>query len=122
MLDARVSRRGLLTKGLATAAFLSLGGVDALMRAVPAAAQQNGSSLLGFHGISVSDADTVVVPPGYTAEVLISWGDPVSKGPAFKQDGSNTAVEQAQQWGMHNDGLVYFPIIGSQRGLLGSEQ
>jgi uncharacterized protein len=50
--------------------------------------------------------------------VLIAWGDPVSKGPAFKQDGSNTAEEQALQWGMHSDGVVYFPIHGSTHGLL----
>ncbi len=59
-----------------------------------------------------------MVPEGYTARVLIAWGDPVSDGPAFKPDASNTAAEQAQQWGMHNDGVVYFPIQGSQRGLL----
>ncbi len=46
---------------------------------------------------------------------MIAWGDPVSDGPAFKQDGSNTADEQAQQWGMHNDGIVYFPINGSSK-------
>lgn len=75
-------------------------------------------SLLGFQGIPVSDADTIVVPPGYKAEVLISWGDPVSNGPAFKQDASNSAADQARQWGMNNDGMVYFPILGSQRGWL----
>ena len=37
-------------------------------------------------------------------------GDPVSDGPEFKPDASNTAAEQALQWGMHNDGLVYFPL------------
>ena len=66
----------------------------------------------------MSTADTVVVPPGYTAEVLVAWGDPVSNGPEFKQDASNSAADQAQQWGMHNDGLVYFPIDGSRHGLL----
>ena len=65
VLDARVSRRGLISKGLATAAFLSLGGVDALLRAVPASAQVQNQSLLGFQGIPVSEGDTVVVPPGY---------------------------------------------------------
>ncbi len=75
--------------------------------------------LLGFQGIATSTADAVVVPPGYTARVLISWGDPVSNGPAFKQDASNTAAEQAQQWGMHNDGVVFFPIgNNSNAGLL----
>ncbi len=60
----------------------------------------------------------MIVPEGYTAEVLIAWGDPVSKGPAFVQDASNSAHDQARQWGMHNDGLVYFPINGSKHGLL----
>ncbi|MDK2743908.1 MAG: DUF839 domain-containing protein [Nitrospira sp. BO4] len=118
VLEARMSRRNLLKNGIATAALLSLGGVDALLRAVPTSAQSHGSTLLGFQSIPVSDADTVVVPTGYTADVLISWGDPVSNGPAFKQDGTNSAAEQARQWGMHNDGIVYFPIIGSQRGLI----
>ena len=49
---------------------------------------------------------------------MIAWGDPVSNGPLFKQDASNTADDQARQWGMHNDGLVYFPIVGSRHGLI----
>ena len=97
---------------------VALGGVGSLLDALPAAATQrprrSPARLLGFQGIPVSTADTVVVPPGYTARVLIAWGDPVSNGPAFKQDASNTAADQAQQWGMHNDGVVYFPIDGSR--------
>jgi hypothetical protein len=123
VVEARLSRRGFLGGGLATAAAVSLGGVSALLKAVPAAAQNNGRGrhkpLLGFTGIPVSEVDAVGVPPGYTAKVLIAWGDPVSKGPAFKQDASNSAEDQAKQWGMHNDGVVYFPIRGSSaHGLL----
>ncbi|MBX3350625.1 MAG: PhoX family phosphatase [Nitrospira sp.] len=133
VLDARLSRRGFLTGGFATAAAVSLGGVEALLQAVPASAQETEEaddtetriegrggqrSALRFEGVPVSSADEVVVPKGYTAEVLIAWGDPVSSSPAFKQDASNTAADQARQWGMHNDGLVYFPIVGSQRGLI----
>ena len=70
----------------------------------------------------MSTADTVVVPPGYTARVLIAWGDPVSDGPAFAQDASNSAADQAQQWGMHNDGIVYFPINGLEGGPARPEQ
>ncbi|MDH4245888.1 MAG: PhoX family phosphatase, partial [Nitrospira sp.] len=73
---------------------------------------------LGFDAVPISAIDEVVVPNGYTAEVLIAWGDPVSNGPLFKQDASNTADDQARQWGMHNDGLVYFPIVGSRHGLI----
>jgi secreted PhoX family phosphatase len=122
VIEARLSRRRFLGGGLAATAAVSLGGVTSLLKAVPAAAQSNGLGprrpLLGFHGVPVSTADTVVVPPGYTWEVLIAWGDPVSKGPEFEQDASNSAADQAKQWGMHNDGLVYFPIDGSRRGLL----
>jgi secreted PhoX family phosphatase len=129
---ARVSRRSVLGGGLTAAAVAgaALGGVGSLLDSMPAAARGRRPSagerkgrprprgLLGFEGIEVSSADTVVVPPGYTAEVLIAWGDPVSDGPAFEPDASNSAADQARQWGMHNDGLVYFPIHGSSRGLL----
>ena len=115
VVDARISRRGLIGGSIAGAAMLS--GVGSLVSAVPARAHDE-EELLGFEGIPVSSADTVVVPPGYTARVLIAWGDPVSDGPAFAQDASNSAADQAQQWGMHNDGVVYFPIKGSKEGLL----
>jgi len=133
IVDTRLSRRNFLTGGLATAAAVSLGGVEALLNAVPTAAQEIEEAedtdvgregrlgrrpMLGFESVAVSSADEVVVPKGYTADVLIAWGDPVSNGPAFKQDASNTAEEQARQWGMHNDGMVYFPIVRSQRGLI----
>src|SRR5687768_2885709 len=75
VIEARLSRRGFLGGGLATAAAASLGGVGSLLNAVPASAQSD-EGLLGFQGIPVSTADTVVVPPGYTAKVLVSWGDP----------------------------------------------
>ena len=124
VLAARVSRRGVLGGGIATALLggAALSGVDALVNSLPAAAQKPGPTpprrvLLGFQGVPVSTADAVVVPAGYTAKVLISWGDPVGAGPAFKQDASNTAAEQAQQWGMHNDGVVFFPL-GANSGLL----
>jgi uncharacterized protein len=58
------------------------------------------------------------MPPGYSARVLVAWDDPVSNRPQFKQDASNSAADQAQQWGMHNDSLVYFPIRASTHGLL----
>ena len=116
----RFSRRQFLGGSLAAAALASLSGVGSLVSAVPASAKSSPGtgSLLGFAGIPASDADAVIVPAGYTAKVLIAWGDPVSTGPEFKQDASNSADDQAVQWGMHNDGMVYFPIIGSRRGLI----
>jgi uncharacterized protein len=112
VVDARLSRRGFLGGGIAAAATASVGGIGALLDVVPvsARAHKHGDPLLGFQGIPVSSEDMVIVPPGYTADVLIAWGDPLSNGPAFQPDASNTAAEQAQQWGMHNDGVVYFPL------------
>jgi secreted PhoX family phosphatase len=122
VIHSRITRRGFLGGGVAAAAVFSLSGVDALLRAVPAEAQASSQArrraALDFQSVPVSTADEVVVPPGYTAKVLIAWGDPVSDGPVFNEDASNTAADQALQWGMHNDGLVYFPINGSARGLL----
>ncbi|MBA2281567.1 MAG: PhoX family phosphatase [Actinomycetota bacterium] len=106
----RLSRRAVLGGGLAAGA-TALFGVDALLRAVPVgAAGGNAGPLLGFQSVPVSLSDTLVVPPGYTAKVLIAWGDPISNGPAFAPDASNSAADQEQQWGMHNDGVVFFPM------------
>jgi secreted PhoX family phosphatase len=135
VLEARLSRRSVLGGSATVAAAASLGGVGALLNAVPAEATGSGYGYgrkpkLGFKAIApaahpagtanvVGDLfDQVRVPEGYTAKVLVAWGDPVSKGPAFKQDASNTWQEQEKQWGMHNDGMVYFPLLGSSHGLL----
>ncbi len=118
IVQAHLSRRGLLGGGLALSAAGSVGAIGGLLGSVPAHAHKRHEPLLGFAGVAVSSADAALVPAGYTAKVLIAWGDPVSDGPAFKPDASNTWQEQEQQWGMHNDGMVYFPIHGSRHGLL----
>jgi secreted PhoX family phosphatase len=75
----------------------------------------------GFRPVPPSRADKVVVPDGYVAQVIAAWGEPVGIAgnmPAWKFDASNSAADQAVQLGMHHDGLVYYPLDGSQRGLL----
>ncbi len=76
---------------------------------------------IGFTSVPPSRADAVVVPAGYVAQVLAPWGEPVGiagQMPAWKPDASNSAAEQALQMGMHHDGLEYFALDGSRRGLL----
>lgn len=112
ILEARLSRRGLLkgAAALATASALPLSGCAST--AAPREAKP------GFRGISTSTADAVRVPEGYAANVLYAWGDPVghpSGSPAFRADAGNSADEQALQAGMHHDGIHYFPLpYGSQ--------
>jgi uncharacterized protein len=81
-----------------------------------------GAGRIGFQGIPPGFGDKLVVPEGYVATVLAPWGEPVGvpgNMPAWKEDGANTAAEQAVQMGMHHDGMEFFPLAGSStRGLL----
>jgi uncharacterized protein len=75
----------------------------------------------GFAAIPADSADRLVVPPGYVAAALAPWGEPVGlpgNMPAWQPDAGNTAAEQAAQMGMHHDGIHFFPLEGSRRGLL----
>jgi secreted PhoX family phosphatase len=79
------------------------------------------SAKLGFAAIPATDTDTLNVPKGYTAQAIAAWGEPIgipNAMPAFREDASNSAAEQAGQMGMHHDGIHYFPLDGSRRGLL----
>ncbi|AZQ10547.1 PhoX family protein [Shewanella khirikhana] len=66
---------------------------------------------LGFESVSGSLTDSVVVPNGYRAQVLAPWGTPLnSKAAAWKDDGSNTADDQANSVGQNHDGMHFFPL------------
>src|SRR5881628_2004393 len=91
VVDARLSRRAVLRGGLGAAALTVFASASRQRRADAAEA----ASRLGFTSVPVSTADTVVVPRGYAVDVLYAWGDPISDGPAFRPDASNTAAEQA---------------------------
>ncbi len=77
-----------------------------------AVGRQPAPQLLGFQAIPVSDKDTLVVPEGYRTQVIASWGEPITGSfPAYSLD--NSGADQADQIGMHHDGLHYFPIEGN---------
>jgi secreted PhoX family phosphatase len=129
ILATQTSRRDLLQGSVGAVAFLSGAAALDAKPAAAAAVYDNAvaaaprTSGLGFTAVPTSSADTLVVPSGYTADVLIPWGQPIfSNGPAWKKDASNTAAEQEQQIGFNHDGMHYFPLMagprGSYRGLL----
>jgi secreted PhoX family phosphatase len=77
--------------------------------------------LIGFKSVPVTQADGLFVPEGYTATPSFMWGEPVGVAgamPEWKPDASNSAADQAVQIGMHHDGMHYFALQGSRRGLL----
>lgn len=105
----------IISKGLNRRQFLqatTAAGTVAFFAATPVAtavAAESNSKLLGFKGIPASTSDTIIVPEGYQADVLISWGDPLFKGaPAFSQGADSQAQEQ--QFGDNNDGMTFFQI------------
>lgn len=110
-----ISRRALLrgTLGLAVTAFMN----DSLGASALAATKPG---LLNFQEIDISRADTVRVPPGYSATPFIPWGTPLHKGvPEFPADASNSASDQEKQVGSHHDGMHFFPLNNSSaEGLL----
>jgi uncharacterized protein len=119
LIEARLSRRTVLAGGMAAVAGFLAGGVGA---GGALAHGRKPPRLLGFEPIPLGFADEVVVPRGYTARPFVPWGTPIlGSYPAF-HPGANTAAEQAQQIGMHHDGMHYFPLgkghHGSRRGLL----
>jgi secreted PhoX family phosphatase len=114
VLAANLSRRRVLQGGIGLAAATFLAPRLADTPVIPlGAVTADAASKLGFKSVPVSTSDTVVVPAGYTAEVLYAWGDPISDGPAFKQDASNTTADQMVQAGMHHDGMYFFPFYRS---------
>ena len=112
------ARRTVLQGGMGLAAAVFFAGTAACAGKPPGGAGPR----LGFKGIAASRADALVVPEGYTAQVLAPWGEPVGVAgamPAWAPDASNSAAEQALQMGMHHDGLQFYPLDGSStHGLL----
>ena len=124
LIEARISRRKILSGALGATALQFLGG-GVLPRRAAAASGTDGlpGGLLGFSEVPVSDADELVVPAGYVFSILAPWGTPLFPGVAeFLEDASNTAADQEGQVGFNHDGMHYFPLaagpLGNRRGLL----
>ena len=112
---ARMSRRAALKGFVTTAVMGALGGT--LTSRVALAA-----SSFGFQSLAQTITEDMQVAPGYSAQLLIRWGDPVLPGaPAFDPM-NQTADAQAKQFGYNNDFLGYYPLPrgsdSSEHGLL----
>jgi hypothetical protein len=113
--ELRLGRRGMLMGGIATAisGFIGAGAAN------PAAAQGTtqaaaGGPAIGFKAVPVSSADTVVVPEGYSVQVIIPHGTPLNGRPASRSVVEISAEEQLAAVGSHHDGMHFFPIEGRE--------
>ena len=104
-----LSRRGFISAGALCGAAMFLGGSLLSRSALATGVSTANSQLLGFDSISAATTDTLTLPPGYRASVLISWGQPLqAEGPAFDPSGNGSASAQEVQFGDNNDGMSLF--------------
>jgi len=116
-IDTRVSRRDVLKAALA--------GMAGALAPTALQAMPSGSSsgsTLGFAEIGRSLDERHHLPPGYVAQVVLRWGDPLfADAPAFVA-GLPDADAQEKQFGYDNDFLSFFPLPAAGeatlRGLL----
>lgn len=109
----RFSRRDMLRGALAVSAMASAVSSLALF-AGDAKAKESARSSFDFKELAAGSDERHHVAEGYSADVLIRWGDPVAKdAPAFDPQ-RQTAAAQKQQFGYNNDYLGYIPMPGAQ--------
>jgi secreted PhoX family phosphatase len=118
---ANPSRRRLLMGGLGAATLPFLAGLSACGGSdddpVPTTPTTPTERILGFTGVGISSADSVVVPAGYVAAAILPWGEPVhALAPAWKPDATNSAADQEQQVGDNHDGMWFFGFNAAGNG------
>jgi uncharacterized protein len=116
----RYSRRDTLKGALGVTAATALFGAAAL-GAGRAAAQQPApaASEPAFKELAGGVDERHHVADGYTADVLLRWGDPLFPGMAPFDPHMLTGEEQARRFGYNNDYIAFFPLGGDGlRGIL----
>lgn len=117
-IDAAMNRRHFL-RAAGAAGSVAFFAASPVAKAV--ADTMDKSALIGFKAIPASTSDTVVVPEGYVAEKLISWGDALfPDSPKFSQ--SNDSYAQEKQYGDNTDGMTFFPLSDERAVLVANNE
>jgi uncharacterized protein len=123
-----ISRRDFLktTAGASALAVLGTGVVDGMTNYAEATPAPVGS--IGFTSVPaniIPMTDKVSVPAGYTAEVLVAWGDSLTAAAHWDTVSPMDEATQSHCYGAHTDGMHLFPFPGvgvsglsNSRGLL----
>ncbi|EGK73320.1 hypothetical protein METUNv1_00498 [Methyloversatilis universalis FAM5] len=133
VMEQFTGRRNFMKGSLATATLATLGGfsLESLAGGYPGyAGSPAPTGSIGFTGVPanvVPMTDGITVPAGYTARVLIAWGDAIGKtGPEanthWDPATEMTAARQLTTWGAHNDGMHLFPFPGNGAGNLANDR
>ncbi len=105
VINARFSWREVLKGALGVSAVAALASMapSALTGAVRKALADGHEGRFGFTEIAHGVDETHHVAPGYRADVLICWGDPVLSGAPALDPSAQTAEAQERQFGYNND-------------------
>ncbi len=103
IVDTAISRRGLMGGALAFGSFAMLNSTF-LSTGAKAATDR-----FAFAQIAANGNDAITVPKGYTAQILVQWGDPLwSDAPEFDDATRGTAASQARAFGDNTDGMEVY--------------
>jgi len=119
VINRRFGRRDLLRGALGVGAATALFGSTAILSASEARAGGQGAARFRFDEIASGNDETHHIAPGYRAQILLRWGDPITAGaPEF--DPLNQSVEaQKKQFGYNNDYVGFVPLDAEgTRGVL----
>ena len=118
VINQRFNRRDILKGALGVAA---VGMLAPLPFGVKAAAPGGGERFT-FGEIAHGADETQHVSPGYSADVLMRWGDRVVPGAPVFDPMAHTAAAQLKQYGYNNDYVGFVPLPfgsgNSEHGLL----
>ena len=100
VIASRYNRRDVMRGALG---FTAIAATVSPMALAAGRARAQGASSFDFREIEAGVSDTHLVAPGYDADILIRWGDPVlPDAPAF-DPANQTAEAQSKQFGYNND-------------------
>ncbi|ETD72693.1 transcriptional initiation protein Tat [Pelistega indica] len=120
LLATQVSRRTILKTGVACSTMTFFG--SSLIGEVAQAKEtaKAVAATIGFKAVEAGTGDKIVVPEGYSYQVISRWGDPLfADSPKWKGDATESSADQAKQVGDNHDGMKFFSIDGkNDEGLL----
>jgi uncharacterized protein len=114
LLSQRVSRRSVLQAGVALAPFAIAG-----CSSIGTSKQPGRTRGLSFEPIEGSTADAVILPRGYTHDLIVRWGESLASGvpdmdaSALASGGllkDKAAEWQTKQFGQNCDAIHFFPL------------
>ncbi|WP_033436913.1 PhoX family protein [Saccharothrix sp. NRRL B-16314] len=104
-----VDRRTAIKAGVVVAALGGVAATAGCAGGTGVAAAEPHAAGLDFDPVAPNALDAVVIPEGYTQEVVIRWGDPLfADAPEFDFD-HQTAAAQARQFGYNCDFAALLP-------------